>query len=116
SPHHTNSALYPVANQLALAARIDADEPPAAKLDKLEAHLATSGGDVASIAPLLAELLSIRYTERYPAPGLTPPVQKVRTLAVLKDQVLGLAHRQPAIVVFEDLHWLDPTTQELLDL
>jgi class 3 adenylate cyclase/tetratricopeptide (TPR) repeat protein len=116
SPHHINSALYPVASQLSLAAGIDADEPPVAKLDKLEALLATSGREMTSIAPLIAELLSIPYAGRYPALGLTPHVQKARTLEALKDHIFGLARRQPAILVFEDLHWLDPTTQDLLDL
>src|SRR5262249_20877083 len=115
SPHHTNSALYPVVSQLSFAAGIAAEEPPPAKLDKLEALLARGSTDLQS-APLFADLLSIPCSGRYPALDLTPQVQKVRTLEALKDQLLGLASRQPVYLVFEDLHWSDPTTQELLDL
>ena len=116
SPHHTNSAFYPVVCQLSFAAGIAAEEPPPAKLDKLEALLARGTSDVQSIAPLFADLLSIPYAGRYQALDLTPQAQKVRTLEALKDQLLGLASRQPVYLVFEDLHWSDPTTQELLDL
>jgi class 3 adenylate cyclase/predicted ATPase len=116
SPHHTISAFYPVISQLAFAAGIAADERSASKLDKLEALLSKAASDVQSIAPLFADLLSIPYAGRYPALDLTPQQQKVRTLKALKDQLRGLADRQPVILVFEDLHWSDPTTQELLDL
>jgi class 3 adenylate cyclase/predicted ATPase len=116
SPHYTNSALYPVVSQLSLAAGIAAEEPPPAKLDKMEALLARGTTDLQSIAPLFADLLSIPYSGRYPALDLTPQVQKARTLEALKDQLLGLASQQPVYLLFEDLHWSDPTTQELLDL
>jgi class 3 adenylate cyclase/predicted ATPase len=116
SPHHTNSALYPVVSQLSFAAGIAAEEPPAAKLDKLETLLAKGTADLQPIAPLFADLLSIPYSGRYPGLDLTPQAQKVRTLEALKDQLLGLASQQPVYMVFEDLHWSDPTTQELLDL
>jgi class 3 adenylate cyclase/predicted ATPase len=116
SPHHTNSALYPVVSQLSFAAGIAAEEAPSAKLDKLEALLTRGSADLQPISPLFADLLSIPYSGRYPALDLTPQVQKVRTLEALKDQLLGLASQQPVYMVFEDLHWSDPTTQELLDL
>jgi predicted ATPase len=116
SPHYTNSALYPVVSQLSFAAGIAAEEPPPAKLDKMEALLARGTNDLQPIAPLFADLLSIPYSGRYPALDLTPQAQKLRTLEALKDQLLGLATRQPVYLVFEDLHWSDPTTQELLDL
>jgi len=116
SPYHTNSALYSIVSQLAFAAGIAADESAPAKLDKLEALLAKGASDVPSVAPFFADLLSIPYAGRYPALDLAPQVQKARTLEALKDQLLGLASRQPVFLVFEDLHWLDPTTQELLDL
>jgi len=116
SPHHMNSALYPVISQLTFAAGIMGDEPATRKLDKLEKLLAKGASDVPSIAPYFADLLSIPYSERYTPLGLAPPLQKKRTLEALKDQLLGLARRQPVFLVFEDLHWIDPTTQELLDL
>ncbi|MDH3738517.1 MAG: adenylate cyclase, partial [Alphaproteobacteria bacterium] len=66
--------------------------------------------------PLIAALLSIRTSERYPPLDLTPQEQKVRTLAILVDQLAGLAAQQPVLLVFEDAHWIDPTSLELMEL
>jgi class 3 adenylate cyclase len=66
SPHHTNSALYPVSAQIAFAAGVASDDPTPAKLDKLEALLADGADDVAAVAPLIADLLSIPDDGRYP--------------------------------------------------
>ena len=54
--------------------------------------------------------------ERYPALELTPQRQKELTLEALLDQLAALAAEQPVLVVHEDVHWIDPTTQELLSL
>ncbi len=116
SPHHTNSALYPVIEQLNHAAGLGADETDEVKLDKLETLIAQASDDVSATAPLFADLLSIRHDGRYPALNLTPQAQKERTLEALVTQLLGLAARTPVLFVFEDLHWADPTTRELLDL
>ena len=66
--------------------------------------------------PLLAALLGIPTGERYPALMLTPEVQKRRTLQALIDQLAGLATQQPVLALYEDAHWLDPSTLELLGL
>jgi predicted ATPase/class 3 adenylate cyclase len=116
SPHHTNSALYPVIEQLNLAAGLGANETEEDKLDKLEKLISQATDDVSAIAPLFADLLSIRQNGRYPALNLTPQAQKERTLEGLVAQLVGLAARSPVLFVFEDLHWADPTTRELLDL
>jgi predicted ATPase len=72
--------------------------------------------DVSEIAPLLASLLSIPTNEHYPALDLTPQKRKEKTLAALVAQVEGLSTREPVLMVFEDVHWSDPTTRESLDL
>jgi predicted ATPase len=71
---------------------------------------------VAEAVPLLAELLLIPTSDRYPPLNLTPQKRKEKTLNALLAQVEGLAARQPVLMVFEDVHWIDPTTQESLDL
>jgi len=116
SPHYTNSALYPVIAQLTHAAGIVVDDPASNKLDKLEALLGQTTRDVSSVAGLFADLLSIPHEGRYAPRNLTPQAQKARTLEALCDQLLALAETQPVMMVFEDLHWIDPTTQELLNL
>jgi predicted ATPase len=65
---------------------------------------------------LLADLLSIPTGERYPPLNLTPQKRKEKTLHAQSVQVEGLASRQPVLMVFEDIHWRDPTTRESLDL
>ena len=66
--------------------------------------------------PLLAALLGVPTGERYPAPTLTPEVQKRRTLQALVDQIAALATRQPVLALYEDVHWIDPSTLELLGM
>lgn len=85
-------------------------------MSKLEALLTQSTEEVADAAPLLAALLSVPADDRYQPLELSPHRQKKRMLEVLVDQLIGLAARQPVLVVYEDVHWADPTSLELLDL
>jgi hypothetical protein len=115
SPHHQDSALFPIIGQLERAAGFAGGDTPEAKLGKLEALIAANApaeGDVA----LLAELLSLSFEGRYAALELTPQRKKEKTFEALLRQFAGLARRQPVLVIFEDLHWADPTSRELLDL
>jgi class 3 adenylate cyclase/predicted ATPase len=116
SPHHTNSALYPVIALLERAARLDRDEPPEAQLAELEAVLGRASDRRDEVAPLIAALLGIPTGDRYPGLILTPEVQKRRTLQALVDQLAGLAAQQPVLALYEDVHWIDPSTLELLGL
>src|SRR3954447_3734814 len=116
SSHHTGTALWPVARQLGFAAGLDPADTRRAKLEKLEALLHQGVGDVGEAAPLVAALLGIEAGDRYPVPDLTPQQRRARTLAVLVDQLLGLARRRPVLMVLEDAHWSDPTTLELVGL
>jgi class 3 adenylate cyclase/predicted ATPase len=114
SPHHQDSALYPVIGQLERAAGFTRDDEPETKLDKLETLLGPAAeiGDIS----LLLELLSLPGGERFPALDLSPQRKKERTFAALLRQLEGLARLQPVLMIFEDLHWIDPTSRELLDL
>jgi class 3 adenylate cyclase len=115
SPHHQDSALFPTIGQLGHAAGFARDDPPAVKLEKLEALLSRAKPPDQDVA-LLAALLSLPPTERHPLPNLNPQQQKERTLEALIRQLESLARQQPTVVVFEDAHWMDPTSRELLDL
>jgi class 3 adenylate cyclase/predicted ATPase len=116
SPYHTNSALYPVIGLLERAARLDRDDPPEAQLAKLEALLARSSDRLDGVVPLFAALLGVPTGDRYPALALTPEVQKRRTLQALIEQLAGLATHQSVLALYEDAHWVDPSTLELLSL
>jgi class 3 adenylate cyclase len=90
SPHHTTSPLHPVIEQLEHAAGFERDDPPEAKLDKLEALLARGTDRLDEAVPLIAALLSIPIGDRYTLPELTPERQKQRTMEMLADQLDGL--------------------------
>jgi DNA-binding winged helix-turn-helix (wHTH) protein/tetratricopeptide (TPR) repeat protein len=115
SPYHQDSALYPVADQFGRASGFAPHDPPAARLQKLEALLARTRTPDEDVA-LIADLVSLRIPERHPLPNLSPQRKKERTLEALIRQLEGLARRRPVLVAVEDAHWVDPTSRELLDL
>jgi predicted ATPase len=102
--------------QLELAAGLDWDTSADQKLDKLEAALAGPADIVAEASPLLAALLSIPYEHRYPQLEtiMSDMVRKQRTMHVIEEQLALLSRRGPLLVIFEDAHWADPTSIELL--
>ncbi len=83
---------------------------------ELEAVLVQGTNNLPEAVPLLADLLSIPTGDRYPTLNVTPQERKEKTLQALLTQVAGLARQQPVLTVFEDVHWSDPTTREVLDL
>jgi class 3 adenylate cyclase/predicted ATPase len=115
SPYHQDSALFPFIDQLDRASGFAPNDPPAAKLEKLQALLARASPPEEDVA-LIADLLSLPSSERHPLPNLSPQRKKERTLEALIRQLEGLARQQPVVMVFEDAHWIDPTSRELLDL
>jgi class 3 adenylate cyclase/predicted ATPase len=115
SPYHQDSALYSFIDQFGRAAGFARDDPPAARLEKLEALLALAMPPEQDVA-LIADLLSLPPSDRHPLPNLSPQRKKEKTLEALIRQLQGLARRQPVVMVFEDAHWSDPTSRELLDL
>jgi predicted ATPase len=96
------------------AAGFERDDGPEAKLDKLETLLGPAAeiGDIS----LLIELLSLPGGDRFAPLELSPQRKKERTFAALVRQLEGLARTQPVLMIFEDLHWIDPTSREFLDL
>jgi predicted ATPase len=112
SPHHQESALYPFVAQLERAARFERDDPVERKLDNLEALLAVASPPAEELG-LLAELLSL--PARDPLPPSTPQRKREKTFAALLRQLEALARQKPVLMVFEDLHWIDPSSRELLD-
>jgi hypothetical protein len=115
SPHHQDSALFPFIDQLDRAAGFERDNTPSVRLEKIEALVAANApaeGDV----QLLAEMLSVPLDGCYPALDLSPQRKKERTFEALLRQLSGGATRQLVLMIFEDLHWADPSSRELLDL
>ena len=115
SPHHGETALHPVASQLEHAAGFERDDNAERRLGKLEAILAPSTRNMKQATALLADLLSIG-SDRYPPLNLDPQRRKEGTLEALFAQLAGLAAARPVLMVFEDVHWIDPISLELLEL
>jgi class 3 adenylate cyclase len=116
SPLHQGSAFYPIIGQLTRASGIEREDSAEVRLDKLRSLWVQSSGNLSEDMPLFAALLSVPGGDRYPLPETTPQRRKERTLAALLDQVKRLAARRPILMLFEDLHWIDPTSLELLSL
>jgi len=113
SPQHTDSAFYPIIGHFERAAGFAHGDTPQTKLDKLDAMLgqtSTSKQDAA----LLADMLSVPSDGRYPALDAAPEQRRQKTLEVLGRQIETLARSNPVLMIFEDAHWSDPTSLEVL--
>jgi class 3 adenylate cyclase/predicted ATPase len=116
SPFHVSSALQPAIAQLEYAAQFAVDDDNATRLRKLEALLRPTTFNMAEAVPLLATLLGVTIDDRYAALQLSPDIAKRRTLDALSEQLIGLSKRKPVYLLLEDLHWVDPSTRELIGL
>jgi len=117
SPYYQHTALYPWIDLLErVTLRFEREESPLQKLRKLEGFLVQYGLQLAEAVPLLAVLLSIPLPADYAALPLSPEQQKQKTLHTLLTILLRIAAQQPVLFIMEDLHWVDPTTLELLSL
>jgi class 3 adenylate cyclase/predicted ATPase len=114
SPHHQNSALFPIINFVEREARFGRKDTPAEKLNRLEALMAGTSAPERDVA-LLADLLLLP-TDRYTAVERNPRRRRQETFEALLRQVTELASKKPILMIFEDVHWIDPTTQELMDI
>jgi class 3 adenylate cyclase/tetratricopeptide (TPR) repeat protein len=115
APHLQSSPLAPLINHLVRAANIADADDDGTKLGKL-ARLFREAADDAETVPLFAQLLSIRYEGRYPALNMSPQRHKQRLFEVLLRGLELNAAQRPVLIVVEDLHWIDPSTDELVGL
>ena len=113
SPQHKDSPLYPIIGQMQHAAGLIHEDSPQAKLDKLDAMLAQTRTPTENAA-LFAEMLSLTNDGRYPALALVPQQRRDKTLKALISQVELLERDCPVVMIFEDAHWIDPTSLEAL--
>ena len=116
SPYYVNSALYPSIDNFERVLKFARDETAESKLDKLKALIVTHYGRPLADVRFIASLLSIPCDDRYAALAMTPQKHKDETLRTLVDLTEAAARKQPTAMLFEDLHWADPTTLEAMDL
>jgi class 3 adenylate cyclase/predicted ATPase len=117
SPYYRNTALYPLIDLLErVVLRFDREESPEQKLRKLEGFLVQYGLPLTEAVPLFGALLSLPLIADYVPLALSPEQQKQKTLQAFLTILLRIAAQQPVLFVMEDLHWVDPSTLELLSL
>lgn len=113
SPQRTDSALFPIISQMERAAGFTRDDTAKTKLDKLDALL------VQSLTPsedraIFADFLSLPNDGRWPKIDLTPQQRRERIFRALTTQIVALSEQRPVLMIFEDVHWIDPTSLEAL--
>ncbi|NOT54999.1 MAG: AAA family ATPase, partial [Deltaproteobacteria bacterium] len=116
SPYYVNSAFYPIIDNFERTLKFARDESAEAKLDKLEALIVTHYGRPKHDVRFIAATLSIPSEERYGAISITPQKHKDETLRSLVDLTEVAARKHPTVMLFEDAHWADPTSLDMLDL
>ncbi len=116
-PEYSQSPFHPLIAMIEAVSGFAREDAPEVKSGKLAAYLETNYPAMAQEAiPLLALLLSLPPSDRHPRPSLPPQQQKTRTLALFLEFLQALAAKQPTLLIFEDLHWIDPSTLEMLNL
>jgi class 3 adenylate cyclase len=113
SPQHTDSPLYPIITQMERSAGFARDDTARAKLDKLDTLLAQSFTPRQD-ATLIAEMLSLPNDGRYPTLELAAQQRRQKTLEALTAQLETLSRSNTVLMIFEDVHWIDPTSFEAL--
>jgi class 3 adenylate cyclase/predicted ATPase len=113
SPQHTDSALYPIISQMERASGFAHNDGTQQKLDKLDKVLALASTSIDDSA-LFAEMLSLANDGRYPKLQLSPQQRRQKTFEALTGQVAALSNVSPVLMIFEDAHWIDPTSLEAL--
>jgi class 3 adenylate cyclase len=116
SPYHQNSAFYPIIEHLQRFLRFDREDSPQAKLEKLQQTLARYRFPQVDTVPLLAALLSLPHPEGVPPLTLSPQKQKQKTQEALVAWMIEEAEKAAVYSAWEDLHWADPSTLEVLAL
>jgi TOMM system kinase/cyclase fusion protein len=117
SPYHQHTAFYPMIELLErVVLRYEREESPLHKLHKLEGFLVQYGLPLAETVPLFTTLLSLPLSADYPPIQVSPEQQKQQILRAFLAILRRIAVQQPVLFVMEDLHWVDPSTLELLTL
>ena len=116
SPYHVNSALYSSIDYFERVLQFRRDDTAESKLDKLEALMVHRVGGALSDVRFVASILSIPFEQRYGAIPMAPRKQKQETLRTVVDFIEATARMKPSVMLYEDLHWADPTSLEVVDL
>ncbi len=116
SQQRQNSSLYPAIECFERVLGLERDDKPESQLEKLVTHLQRLNLDGPTEIALLASLLSIPLRGAYPELAMPPQTQREQTTQLLLDWLKELSVLQPLLLIIEDLHWVDPSTLEFVEL
>jgi len=117
SPYYQRTALHPIAESFQRALRWEPNDTPDERLRKLEMALSSYRLPLDEMVPLFAEFLSIPLQDGgHPPADSSPKLQRRKVLEALVTILLARASEQPVLFILEDLHWLDSSTLEFLNL
>jgi class 3 adenylate cyclase/tetratricopeptide (TPR) repeat protein len=111
SPQHTSTALYPIISYLRRTAGFAEGDTPDEKIEKLRKLVPRP-----EHLPLVADLLSLPVDTGFGIGELAPQEKREKLLAAWVSRIEVLSQKAPVFILIDDAHWIDPTTQELLDL
>jgi DNA-binding NtrC family response regulator/tetratricopeptide (TPR) repeat protein len=112
-PHGTAVPYLPILEVLRAACGIEEGDAPAVMADKARTTLLEAGMDLLETAPYVLHLLDLEHDpERFAA--LSPDVTKARIFETLRQLMLRRSRQVPVVILVEDLHWIDGTSEEFL--
>jgi class 3 adenylate cyclase/tetratricopeptide (TPR) repeat protein len=115
SPFGINSAFHPIVSTLEGVLGAGRDDSLDARLDRLDALLTVEYDRPRAEVPLIASILSLPFAERFGPSTMTPQERKSETIRALLGLTESIAHEGRRLMIFEDVHWADPSTLEVLD-
>lgn len=116
SPHHSNTAMFPFLERASLDIGIDPADTDATKVAKLVAWIEAGNQSAHEIAPILGPMLGIDCSAEFPVLDVTPQRHKELMWRAFADRVSNIAAQTPLLMIFEDAHWIDPTSLENIGL
>ena len=117
SQYHTNAGLHPIIETLSRLIgvdKVDRNSDPADRWDKLKRYLKNIEFDQPETVALFGALLGLPPDPRYPSQDFTPQKQRELSIELLLEWLQKLSRKTPVLVIYEDLHWIDPSTLEYL--
>ena len=114
-PEHRNEALRPFIEMLKRSYHLSEGKSKEISLNKLQTIVDEVTTEKEVYLPILCSWLSIPMEGKYESLSLSPEEQKKKLMDIMKKLILHFGESGPFLLLVEDLHWIDPTSQELLD-
>jgi TOMM system kinase/cyclase fusion protein len=111
-PQFRSSPFYPLIELLERSSRIQPDDSPETRIEKLTRTVTALGLSPAELLPLLARLMALPLDEAAAEPPPRPDVFRAQALQALVDMLFRMAAQQPLLLLVEDVHWADHSTLE----